>query len=99
MVIEQGPDGNVPNLIHLCAEVRGEQTAFSDIDLLVEFMPEKHTVDNFMELAFLLEELLGRKVEVVTPDALMREGNGGKRRNAARSARLVDHHQGFGRPA
>jgi predicted nucleotidyltransferase len=33
-------------------------------------MPEKHTFDNFMEVAFLLEELLGRKVEVVTPEAL-----------------------------
>ena len=50
--------------------VRGEQTALSDVDLLVEFMPEKHTFDNFMDLTFLLEELLGRKVEVVTPEAL-----------------------------
>jgi predicted nucleotidyltransferase len=50
--------------------VRGEQTALSDIDLLVEFMPEKHTFDNFMELTFLLEELLGRKVELVTLEAL-----------------------------
>jgi hypothetical protein len=49
---------------------RGEQTALSDIDLLVEFIPEKHTFDNFMELTFLLEELLGRKVELVTPEAL-----------------------------
>ena len=50
--------------------VRGDQTALSDIDLLVEFMPEKHTFDNFMELTFLLEELLGRKVELVTLEAL-----------------------------
>jgi predicted nucleotidyltransferase len=50
--------------------VRGEQTSLSDVDMLVEFMPEKHTFDNFMEVAFLLEELLGRKVEVVTPEAL-----------------------------
>lgn len=49
---------------------RGDQTALSDIDLLVEFLPEKHTFDNFMELTFLLEELLGRKVELVTPEAL-----------------------------
>jgi hypothetical protein len=42
----------------------------SDIDILVEFMPEKHTFDNFMEVAFLLEELLGRKVELVTTEAL-----------------------------
>jgi predicted nucleotidyltransferase len=50
--------------------VRGSQTSLSDIDFLVEFMPEKHTFDNFMEVAFLLEELLGRKVELVTPEAL-----------------------------
>lgn len=50
--------------------VRDEQTAASDIDLLVEFAPDKHTFDNFMEVSFLLEELLGRKVEVVTPEAL-----------------------------
>jgi len=50
--------------------VRGEQTALSDIDILVEFMPEKHTFDNFMEVAFLLEELLGRKVELITTEAL-----------------------------
>ena len=50
--------------------VRGEQTPLSDIDILVEFTPEKHTFDNFMEVAFLLEEILGRKVELITPEAL-----------------------------
>lgn len=49
---------------------RGSQTSLSDIDLLVEFFPENHTFDNFMELTFFLEELLGRKVELVTPEAL-----------------------------
>ena len=50
--------------------VRGDQTPSSDIDILVEFTPEKHTFDNFMEVAFLLEEILGRKVELITPEAL-----------------------------
>jgi len=50
--------------------VRGEQNSSSDVDILVEFSPEKHTFDNFMEISFLLEELLGRKVEVVTPEGL-----------------------------
>jgi uncharacterized protein len=50
--------------------VRGEQTLSSDIDILVEFAPEKHTFDNFMEVSFLLEETLGRRVEVVTPEGL-----------------------------
>ena len=42
----------------------------SDVDILVEFMPDQHTFDNFMEVAFFLEDFLGRKVEVVTPEAL-----------------------------
>ncbi len=50
--------------------VRGDQTSLSDIDLLVEFEPAKHTFDNFMEVSFLLEDLLGRKVELVTPEGL-----------------------------
>jgi predicted nucleotidyltransferase len=49
---------------------RGEQTPSSDVDLLVEFAPEKHSFDNFMETAFLLEDLLARRVELVTPQAL-----------------------------
>ena len=50
--------------------VRGDQPPLSDIDILVEFTPEKHTFDNFMEVAYLLEEILGRKVELITPEAL-----------------------------
>lgn len=50
--------------------IRGEQTPSSDIDILVEFSPEKHNFDNFMEVTFLLEKILGRKVEVVTLESL-----------------------------
>ncbi len=50
--------------------VREGQAASSDIDILVEFAPENHTFDNFMEVSFLLEDTLGRKVEVVTPEGL-----------------------------
>jgi predicted nucleotidyltransferase len=50
--------------------VRGQQGPSSDVDLLVEFAPDKHSFDNFMDVSFLLEDILGRKVEVVTPDAL-----------------------------
>lgn len=50
--------------------LRGEQTDSSDIDILVEFTPEKHTFDNFMDVSFLLEEISGRTVEVVTPEGL-----------------------------
>ncbi len=44
--------------------------AYSDIDLLVEFEQGKKTYDNFIELSFYLEELLGRKVELVTLQSL-----------------------------
>lgn len=50
--------------------VKGRQVSASDVDVLVEFMPEHHTFDNFMEVSFLLEEILGRRVEVVTPESL-----------------------------
>ena len=50
--------------------VRDEQRPQSDVDLLVHFEPGQKTFDNFMELAFLLEELFNRRVEVVTPEAL-----------------------------
>lgn len=49
---------------------RGTFNETSDIDLLVDFIPGKKTFDNFMELSFFLEELLGRKVELVTPLSL-----------------------------
>jgi uncharacterized protein len=43
---------------------RGEQKESSDIDILVEF--EKPTFRNFMNLSFYLEDLFGRKVDLVT---------------------------------
>ena len=49
---------------------RGEQTESSDVDILVEFSPEGYTFDNFMEVSFFLKTILGRKVEVVTPDSI-----------------------------
>lgn len=42
----------------------------SDVDLLVEFDPAKKTYDNFMDLSFFLEDLLGRRVELITPQSL-----------------------------
>lgn len=42
----------------------------SDVDLLVDFNPNKKSFDNFMDLAFYLEELFGRKVEIITPQSL-----------------------------
>jgi len=67
---EQLVNYGVKNIGLFGSFVRGEQTPTSDIDILVEFIPNKHTFDNFMEVAFLLEKILGRKVELVTPEAL-----------------------------
>ncbi len=50
--------------------LRGEQTAESDIDFLVEFEPGQKTFDNFIKLTFLLEGLLQRRVELITTEAL-----------------------------
>lgn len=50
--------------------VRGEQHGNSDVDLLVEFEEGKRTFDHFIGLSFLLEDLLGRRVELVTSDSL-----------------------------
>lgn len=50
--------------------VRNEQDRESDVDLLVEFDPSKKTFENFMNTAFLLEDTLGRKVDLVTPESL-----------------------------
>jgi predicted nucleotidyltransferase len=47
---------------------RGEQKESSDIDVLVEF--EKPTFRNFMDLSFYLEDLFGRKVDLVTVKGL-----------------------------
>ena len=47
--------------------VRNEQQPDSDIDLLVDFEPEKETFDNFMNLYNYIEELFGNeKIEIVT---------------------------------
>ena len=51
-------------------EHHAEHHAGSDVDLLVEFQKETKTFDNFIHLVFFLEELLGRKVELITTDSL-----------------------------
>ncbi len=50
--------------------VPNEQNSQSDIDLLVEFEKRKKNFDNFIHLNFYLEELLKRRVEVVTTESL-----------------------------
>jgi len=50
--------------------VRGDQNPNSDVDVLVEFEPGRKTLDSFMKLSFLLENLLQRRVELVTRESL-----------------------------
>src|SRR5271154_2112270 len=49
---------------------RNEQLAESDIDFLVDFEPEQYKYRNFINLVYYLEDLLGRKVEVITRNGL-----------------------------
>ncbi len=44
---------------------RGEENAYSDIDLLVEFEPNRSLLD-IIALKYEIEDLTGRKVDVVT---------------------------------
>ena len=48
--------------------VRGEEKETSDIDILVEF--EEPTFRNFMNLAFFLEDLFGRRVDLLTSEGI-----------------------------
>ena len=50
--------------------VRGEQKESSDIDILVEFEKGKKNFDNFMNLVFFLEKILGKKVDLVTREGI-----------------------------
>ena len=50
--------------------LRGEARPDSDVDLLVQFSPGAKTFDHFLALFDLLEERLGRRVELVTTEAL-----------------------------
>lgn len=51
---------------------RGDQNPTSDVDLLVEFDVGRKTYRNFIDLAYFLQDRLGRRVELVTPEGLSR---------------------------
>jgi len=50
--------------------VRNEPQDQRDVDILVEFAPSQKTFDHFMHLAFFLEDLFGRKVDLITTESL-----------------------------
>ncbi len=49
---------------------RGEVKPESDFDFLVEFRPGEKNYDNFFEVAELLENLFGRRVDVLTVESV-----------------------------
>ena len=49
---------------------RNESQAQSDVDILVEFEANEKSFDHFMRLSFFLEDLFGRKVDLITPESL-----------------------------
>lgn len=60
----------VLNLSLFGSFAKERSNADSDVDLLVEFDPKQKSYDNFIDLSFFLEDILGRKVEIVTPQSL-----------------------------
>jgi predicted nucleotidyltransferase len=50
--------------------LRGQADAASDVDILVEFRAGAKSYDRFLALSELLEARLGRRVELVTVEAL-----------------------------
>ncbi len=50
--------------------VRDEANETSDVDVLVDFEEGKKNYSNFINLAYFLDELLGRKTELVTREGL-----------------------------
>ena len=59
----------VKSLAIFGSTVRNEATGESDIDLLVEFEGPA-TFDGYMDTKFLIEDMLGRRVDLVTRQAL-----------------------------
>ena len=67
--------------------VRGDQKQTSDIDILVEFENDAHVgLFGFSRLQRTLSELLGCKVDLVTPEALHKEMKGRIMEEAVRAA-------------
>ncbi|RLD68496.1 MAG: DNA polymerase subunit beta [Bacteroidetes bacterium] len=51
--------------------VRNEQSDSSDIDILIDFDPEKENYDNFLAVHDIIERLFkGERVEIVTKNGL-----------------------------
>jgi len=49
---------------------RDTQRKNSDIDILIEFEEGKATLENFLDLAKYLEELLGKRIDLITTEGV-----------------------------
>ncbi len=52
------------------SQARGEASAKSDLDFLVEFEPDAKSFDSYMGLKEFLEDLFDRKVDLVVAEGL-----------------------------
>lgn len=52
------------------SQIRGEASAESDIDFIVEFLSGRKSYDNYIDLCFFLEDLFGKKIDLLTPESL-----------------------------
>ena len=51
--------------------VRGEQSAKSDIDILIDFEPDKENYDNYMAVYDIIEQLFkNERIEIITKNGL-----------------------------
>ena len=50
--------------------VRGEERTESDVDVLVVFRKDEETFDHYMDCKFYLEDLFGRRVDLVIEDTI-----------------------------
>lgn len=50
--------------------VRDQVNEKSDVDFFIHFNPQHKTLKNFLRLAEMLEDITGRKIELVTPQSL-----------------------------
>ncbi len=67
---------------------RGEMTAGSDIDMLVEFLPNTRGII-FFSLQVDLEEAFNRTVDLITFDALQHEAKGQFKKNILQDVRII----------
>jgi uncharacterized protein len=50
---------------------RNEQSENSDIDILIDFYPDKETFDNYMAVCYFIEKMFeNKRVEIVTKNGL-----------------------------